>query len=55
MRRKHFLISFALTVAVAIVAAVHLRSAAAALEELIGRIDVENVLDEVFARFCVGK
>jgi tRNA modification GTPase len=38
-----------------IVAAVHLRTATSALEELIGRVDVENVLDEVFARFCVGK
>jgi tRNA modification GTPase len=39
----------------AVVAAVHLRSATSALEELIGRVDVEAVLDEVFARFCVGK
>jgi tRNA modification GTPase len=39
----------------AVVAAVHLRAATASLEELIGRVDVENVLDEVFARFCVGK
>ncbi|MEO5567870.1 MAG: tRNA uridine-5-carboxymethylaminomethyl(34) synthesis GTPase MnmE [Gemmatimonadaceae bacterium] len=39
----------------AIVAAVHLRTATGALEELIGRIDVETILDEVFARFCVGK
>jgi tRNA modification GTPase len=38
-----------------VVAAVHLRTATFALEELIGRVDVENVLDEVFARFCVGK
>jgi tRNA modification GTPase len=39
----------------AIVAAVHLRAASANLEELIGRIDVESILDEVFSRFCVGK
>jgi tRNA modification GTPase len=38
-----------------LVAAVHVRSAGAALEELIGRVDIENVLDEVFSRFCVGK
>jgi tRNA modification GTPase len=38
-----------------VVAAVHLRTATAALEELIGRVDVEDILDEVFARFCVGK
>jgi tRNA modification GTPase len=39
----------------AVVAAVHLRTATGVLEELIGRVDVENILDEVFARFCVGK
>lgn len=39
----------------AIVGAVHLRAATAALEELIGSVDVEAVLDEVFSRFCVGK
>lgn len=39
----------------AVVAAVHLRAASASLEELIGRIDVESILDEVFSRFCVGK
>ena len=37
------------------VAAVHLRTAIAALEDLIGAVDVEDVLDEVFRRFCVGK
>jgi tRNA modification GTPase len=37
------------------VAAVHLRAAAGALEELIGGVDVEDVLDRVFATFCVGK
>lgn len=37
------------------VAAVHLREAATALEDLIGVVDVEDVLDEVFRRFCVGK
>ena len=39
----------------AIVAAVHLRAATGSLEELIGRVDVESILDEVFSRFCVGK
>lgn len=39
----------------AVVAAVHLRAATASLEELIGRVDVEAILDEVFSRFCVGK
>ena len=37
------------------VAAVHLRSAAGALEELIGAVDVEDVLDRLFSTFCVGK
>jgi tRNA modification GTPase len=39
----------------AVVAAVHLREAVRSLEELVGRVDVEDVLDEVFRRFCVGK
>ena len=37
------------------VAAVHLREAITTLEDLIGAVDVEEVLDEVFRRFCVGK
>jgi tRNA modification GTPase len=37
------------------VAAVHLRSAVVALETLIGAVGVEDVLDRVFASFCVGK
>ena len=37
------------------VAAVHLRTAVHALEELIGTVEVENVLDRVFSSFCVGK
>jgi tRNA modification GTPase len=39
----------------AVVAAVHLRAAATALEEIIGAIDAEDVLARVFAEFCVGK
>jgi tRNA modification GTPase len=39
----------------ATVAAVHLHAAADALHDLIGGIDTEQVLDEVFRRFCVGK
>ncbi|HUF26715.1 MAG TPA: tRNA uridine-5-carboxymethylaminomethyl(34) synthesis GTPase MnmE [Gemmatimonadaceae bacterium] len=38
-----------------VVAAVHLRAATNSLEELIGAVDVEDVLDRVFASFCVGK
>ena len=32
-----------------------LRCAVRALESLIGRIDVEEVLGEIFGRFCIGK
>jgi tRNA modification GTPase len=37
------------------VAAVHLRAAVLALEEIIGAVDVEDVLGRVFSTFCVGK
>lgn len=37
------------------VACAHLRPAETALEELLGVISVEDVLDAVFAEFCVGK
>ncbi|UWR33597.1 tRNA uridine-5-carboxymethylaminomethyl(34) synthesis GTPase MnmE [Sulfitobacter sp. W027] len=36
-------------------AAEELRFAIRALESLVGRIDVENLLDEIFSSFCVGK
>jgi tRNA modification GTPase len=39
----------------ATVAAVHLRAAAVALEEIIGAVSTEDVLDRVFSAFCVGK
>ena len=39
----------------ATVAAVHLRTAVTELEELIGTLDVEDVLERVFSSFCVGK
>lgn len=39
----------------ATVAAVHLRSAICSLEEMIGAVDVEDVLDRVFSSFCIGK
>lgn len=35
--------------------AAELQQACAALDELVGRSDVEDVLDRVFSRFCVGK
>lgn len=37
------------------VASVHLRTAVYVLEELIGAVDVEDVLERVFSSFCVGK
>lgn len=37
------------------VAATHVRAAVTALEELVGGVDVEDVLSRVFSRFCVGK
>jgi tRNA modification GTPase len=37
------------------VAAVHVRAAADALAELIGDVHVDDVLDVLFQRFCVGK
>ena len=36
-------------------AAEGLRQAARALESLVGRVDVEHLLDEIFASFCIGK
>lgn len=39
----------------ATVAAVHLHSARSFLEELVGVVDTEEVLDRVFSAFCVGK
>lgn len=37
------------------VAAAHLRPAESALEELLGVITSDDILDRVFAQFCVGK
>jgi tRNA modification GTPase len=39
----------------AILAAHHVRQAAGALDELLGLIDIEEVLDRVFGSFCIGK
>jgi tRNA modification GTPase len=39
----------------AVLAAHHVWEASTALEELLGAVDVEDVLDRVFASFCVGK
>jgi tRNA modification GTPase len=37
------------------IAAEELRTAIRSLEALVGRIDVDNLLDEIFASFCLGK
>lgn len=37
------------------IAAEELRTAIRALETLVGRIDVETLLDEIFSSFCLGK
>ncbi len=39
----------------AAVAATHLRAAATALEDIIGLVTTDDVLDRVFGSFCVGK
>lgn len=36
-------------------AADHLRTAVRALDRLIGRVDVDDLLGEIFASFCIGK
>jgi tRNA modification GTPase len=43
------------TSADAVLVAHHVREATAALDELVGVVDVEEVLDRVFESFCVGK
>jgi tRNA modification GTPase len=37
------------------IVAVELRSAMRCLDELIGKIDVEDLLGEIFSKFCIGK
>lgn len=32
-----------------------LRTAIRAVDSLVGRVDVEHVLDEIFMSFCIGK
>jgi tRNA modification GTPase len=36
-------------------AAEHLRVAALALGRLLGRVDVDDILDVIFREFCIGK
>lgn len=37
------------------IASEELRHSIRALEALVGRIDVENLLDVIFSSFCLGK
>jgi tRNA modification GTPase len=37
------------------IAAAEIRAAIGALESLVGRVDVETLLDEIFSSFCIGK
>jgi tRNA modification GTPase len=37
------------------IATIHLKSAEQALEEMMGSVDTEDVLDDLFRTFCVGK
>jgi len=39
----------------AAVAATHLRAAVGALEDVVGVVTTDEVLDRVFSSFCVGK
>jgi tRNA modification GTPase len=39
----------------AVLAAHHVREATGALDELLGAVDIDEVLDRVFGSFCVGK
>jgi tRNA modification GTPase len=39
----------------AVLVAHHVRDATTALEELIGAVDIEEILDRLFASFCIGK
>jgi tRNA modification GTPase len=36
-------------------AAEELRSSIRSLDSLVGRVDIENILDEIFSSFCLGK
>jgi tRNA modification GTPase len=37
------------------IVAEHVRQALMSLDSLVGRVDVEHVLDEIFSNFCIGK
>ena len=46
---------FALTALPIELVAEHLRAARHALARLIGTVDVEDILGDIFSRFCIGK
>ena len=48
-------VDFRVTDGDAVLASHHVREATLALEELVGTVDIEEVLGRVFAGFCVGK
>jgi tRNA modification GTPase len=52
---REFLSAWTTNAVPATVAAVHVRAAIHALDDLIGAVDVDDVLARVFERFCVGK
>lgn len=52
---RAFIVAWQCEMLPASVAATHVRLAADALSELIGVVDVDDVLDVVFRSFCVGK
>jgi tRNA modification GTPase len=39
----------------AVLVSQHVREATSALDELLGAVDIDEVLDQVFRSFCVGK
>lgn len=55
MEQAHAALERAASVGEAALAAEDLRLAATALGRLTGRVDVEDILDAIFARFCIGK
>ena len=39
----------------ATIAAVHVRAAVGALDDVIGAVDTEDILGRLFSTFCIGK
>ena len=55
LEQAHVALERAAAAGEAALAAEDLRLAATALGRLTGRVDVEDILDAIFARFCIGK